>query len=72
MSFHDETVDASATIGQWRRASYCANGACIEVKIGNPEHVGIRDSKAPMAGELRLTPKEFRAFIAAVREDNFA
>jgi hypothetical protein len=34
-------------------------------------HVGIRDSKAPAAGELWLTPVEFRAFVAAVRDGNF-
>jgi len=56
---------------QWRRSSYCANGACIEVATDGPS-VGIRDSKDLAAGELRLTPAEFRAFIAAVRDGNFA
>ena len=55
---------------QWRRSTYCANGACIEVATDGP-NVGIRDSKAPDAGELWLTPVEFRAFVAAVRDGNF-
>ena len=55
---------------QWRRSSYCANGACIEVATDGPR-VGIRDSKAPAAGELWLSPVEFRAFIAAVRDENY-
>ncbi len=58
-------------VPQWRRSSYCANGACIEVATDDPQFVGIRDSKAPAAGELWLAPAEFRAFIAAVRDENF-
>jgi hypothetical protein len=54
----------------WRSSSYCANGSCVEVAIGD-EHVGIRDNKDLTAGELWLTRAEFRAFIADVRE-NFA
>ncbi|GAA1025990.1 hypothetical protein GCM10009557_02060 [Virgisporangium ochraceum] len=57
-------------VPQWRRSSYCANGACIEVATDGPR-VGIRDSKAPAAGELWLSPVEFRAFIAAVRDENY-
>jgi hypothetical protein len=41
------------------------------VATDDPHYVGIRDSKAPAAGELWLTPVEFRAFIAAVRDENF-
>ena len=57
-------------VPQWRRSTYCANGACIEVATDGPR-VGIRDSKAPAAGELWLSPVEFRAFIAAVRDENY-
>jgi hypothetical protein len=34
--------------------------------------VGIRDSKSPETGELWLTRAEFRAFVAAVKDENFA
>jgi hypothetical protein len=35
------------------------------------QRVGIRDAKDPAAGELWLSPVEFRAFVAAVRDQNF-
>jgi len=41
------------------------------VATDDPGHVGIRDSKDPSVGALWLTPAEFRAFIAAVRDENF-
>jgi hypothetical protein len=55
----------------WRSSSYCANGACVEVALGG-DRVGIRDNKDLDAGELWLSPVQFRAFIAAVRDDFFA
>ncbi len=62
--------DPSTAAASWRRSSYCANGACVEVALGG-QRVGIRDNKDPGAGELWLSPAEFRAFIAAVRDENF-
>jgi hypothetical protein len=55
----------------WRSSSYCANGACVEVALDG-DRVGICDNKDPGAGELWLTPVQFRAFVAAVRDDFFA
>jgi len=55
----------------WRSSSYCANGACVEVALDG-DRVGIRDNKDLGSGELWLTPVQFRAFIAAVRDDFFA
>jgi hypothetical protein len=40
------------------------------VAVDGPR-VGIRDSKDPATGELWLSPAEFRAFVAAVRDQNF-
>lgn len=54
----------------WRRSSFCASGSCVEVAT-NGAQIGIRDNKDPSAGELWLTPVEFRAFVAAVRDGNF-
>jgi hypothetical protein len=61
--------DPTTAAVAWRRSSYCANGSCIEVALDG-HRVGIRDNKDLGAGELWLTPAEFRGFIAAVR-DNF-
>lgn len=55
----------------WRRSSFCASGSCVEVAT-NGMGVGIRDSKDLTAGELWLTRDEFRAFITAVKDQNFA
>jgi hypothetical protein len=62
--------DPSTAAATWRRSSYCANGSCIEVAL-DEHRVGIRDNKDLAAGELWLTPAEFRAFIAAVRDEFF-
>ena len=63
-------LDPSTAAATWRRSSYCANGACVEVALDG-HRVGIRDNKDLAAGELWLSPAEFRAFIAAVRDDFF-
>jgi hypothetical protein len=62
--------DPSPAAATWQRSSYCANGACVEVALGG-HRVGIRDNKDLSAGELWLSPAEFRAFIAAVRDEIF-
>jgi Domain of unknown function (DUF397) len=53
----------------WRKSSYSAhNGACVEVAIGDPL-VGIRDSKNPQGGNLRLTTAGWSGFLGAVKND---
>ncbi|MFZ3570840.1 DUF397 domain-containing protein [Streptomyces sp. BH097] len=52
---------------QWRKSSYSGNtgGECIECATGTGT-VAIRDSKDPGLGHFQVTPRAFRAFVAAV------
>ncbi|MFC4055889.1 DUF397 domain-containing protein [Actinomadura syzygii] len=49
---------------KWRKSSRSntGNGACVEL-ASLPGRVGIRDSKAPTAPALALTPDSFRALL---------
>ena len=50
----------------WFKSSYsdAGNDQCIEVRITS-DAVGVRDSKAPAAGELRLTRAAWSAVNAS-------
>jgi hypothetical protein len=59
-------------VPQWRRSSYCANGACITVRApgrgGDP--VDVRDSKLPYPSpELHFTTTAWRDFIDAIKRE---
>ncbi len=48
---------------QWRKSSYSGNtGNCVEVAI-TESVVGIRDSKEPDGGMLRVSREEWQGFI---------
>jgi uncharacterized protein DUF397 len=70
-----ESVSSSSQIvaaePAWRRSTFCASGSCVEVAT-NGMGVGIRDSKDLDSGELWLSRDEFRAFITAIKDQNFA
>lgn len=53
----------------WRKSSYSGSngGDCVEVADLAP-HIAVRDSKAPAAGALTVTPVAFAAFVAAAAE----
>jgi hypothetical protein len=53
----------------WRKSSYSGDtgGDCVEVADLTP-HIAVRDSKAPTAGTLAVTPVAFAAFVAAAAE----
>ncbi|MFI0357324.1 DUF397 domain-containing protein [Actinomadura sp. 9N407] len=58
---------------QWRKSSHSGgdNGGmsdCVEV-APLAASVGVRDSKAPAAGHLSLTPKAFSALLAFLKHD---
>ena len=58
------------TIGtQWRKSSHSGNGGANCVEAGHvPGAVLIRDTKDNGTGPvLRVTPKDWRAFTAALR-----
>lgn len=52
---------------RWHKASYSsANSNCVE--IARPAHaVGVRDSKAPDAGQLLVSAADFDAARRALR-----
>ena len=53
---------------RWRKASYSnPDNACVEVGRPAAPVVGIRDSKAPHAGRLTITPHAFEAFVDLLR-----
>jgi Domain of unknown function (DUF397) len=58
------------TSPEWRRSPHCASSACVEVaKVA--DRFLIRDSKNPDAGTLEFTTEEWKAFIEAVKRDEF-
>ncbi|MEV6976315.1 DUF397 domain-containing protein [Kitasatospora sp. NPDC093806] len=52
----------------WRKSSYSSDngGNCIEVALGQPTTVPVRDSKDPAGPNLTFTPTAWRTFLAAV------
>ena len=54
----------------WRRSSFCADNACVEVlRVG--EFVMVRDSKDPGRLPLRFSETEWRTFTRGVRNGEF-
>lgn len=54
-------------ISGWRKSSFSGyNTNCVEVGIlkGN---IGIRDSKNPKGGTLKLTAAEWNSFLGSIR-----
>jgi len=57
---------------EWRRASFCQGGECVEVSI-SAHIVKVRDSKDRSSGGpvLSYTTDEWRAFTQGVRAGEF-
>ncbi|GAA4242660.1 DUF397 domain-containing protein [Actinomadura meridiana] len=53
------------TAPRWRKSTYSGGdeGNCVEI-ADLDVHVGVRDSKAPDAGHLTLTRRDFTALRA--------
>ncbi|MFC5182176.1 DUF397 domain-containing protein [Actinomadura harenae] len=54
----------------WRKSTYSQgmeNSSCVEV-ADLVERVGVRDSKAPDAGHLRLTDRDFGLLVRRVKD----
>jgi hypothetical protein len=60
---------APTAAGEWRRASRCTNGGCVEVKTG--EEISIRSSKHPNGSVVNYDRDEWRAFVEAVKAGEF-
>jgi hypothetical protein len=56
----------------WRRATFCNSGACVEVAVG-ASHVQVRDSKneSDRGPILSYTRDEWQAFVQGVKAGEF-
>lgn len=69
MDLRDVTIDESA----WYKSTRSpAADHCVEVAIvPDADGVGIRDSKDPEGGELRVTRAAFAAFVGGAKGGEF-
>jgi hypothetical protein len=69
MSKYDQPI---APPSVFRKSSFsgASNPACVEVGFVTAE-VLLRDSKNPDGPVLRFTPREWKAFIAGVKDGQF-
>ncbi len=52
----------------WRKASRSnPNNACVDIARPAAPVVGIRDSKAPLAGRLTVAPSAFETFLYLIK-----
>lgn len=53
----------------WKTSTWSGpnGGDCVEVNLQVPGVVGLRDSKCPGGGVLSFGTREWRVFLAAVR-----
>jgi hypothetical protein len=54
----------------WRKSTLSHTNGCVEVAFVNGE-VAVRDSKDRGGPVLHFTPREWRAFLLGVRNDEF-
>lgn len=54
---------------EWKKASHCADAACVEVKI-KTNQVRIRSSDFPQA-EMGFSRQEWEAFIKGAKAGEF-
>jgi hypothetical protein len=55
---------------EWRKSSHSGNNGCVEVaRVG--DLIAVRDSKDPEGGVLLFNAREWRAFVAGVRDGEF-
>ncbi|MFT2017018.1 DUF397 domain-containing protein [Streptomyces sp. 796.1] len=61
------------TAAQWFKSSYSGNngGDCIEVGVGVPNTVPVRDSKDPNGPALTFEPAAWTSFVTGVKAGDF-
>jgi hypothetical protein len=53
---------------KWQKSTHSnPNDNCVEIALASAE-VGIRDSKAPGAGALSVSPRAWRTFLVRASE----
>jgi hypothetical protein len=62
-------MGADLSRAAWRKSSYSngSGGDCVQVALGIPEIVAVRDSKTPDGPRLIFSHDQWREFLAAVR-----
>jgi len=70
MGWHKSSFSSSSNCVEWRRASECLNGNCVEVGSENEEFL-VRDTKDREGGTLRFTKGEWNAFVEGVKAGEF-
>ena len=60
----------SATMTEWQKSSFCADGYCVEVAKVDGE-IAMRDGKKPEQPWLFFTMPEWDAFITGVSAGEF-
>jgi hypothetical protein len=70
---HDGQTPGSRLAGAtWRKSPYSATAeGCVETAFLADGHVAVRDSKDRAGPVLLYTPREWRAFIAGVKDGEF-
>lgn len=64
-------VPDSLAAAAWFKSSYSgAGGDCVQVADGGPV-IGMRDSKDPAGGTLRLTRLQFAHLLAGLKDGEF-
>ncbi|GAA0489600.1 DUF397 domain-containing protein [Streptomyces olivaceiscleroticus] len=55
---------------RWRKSSYSggSGGDCVEMGLGAPGAVPVRDSKVPCGPAIVVAPTTWSAFVTAVRD----
>ncbi|HEX5119870.1 MAG TPA: DUF397 domain-containing protein [Pseudonocardiaceae bacterium] len=57
---------------KWRKSSYSQSGSdCVEALV-TPTTTGVRDSKAPATGQLRIARSEWTGFLGAIAAGQIA
>jgi hypothetical protein len=55
---------------EFRRSSFCGNGACVQVAVDG-DAVQVRDSKDPGGPVLEFTADEWAAFLDGAKGGEF-
>lgn len=61
----------AVSTAQWRKSSYSGGqegSACVEVALGTPCLVPVRDSKDPYGPALSFTEAAWRSFLTGVKK----
>ena len=54
----------------WRKASFCASGECVEVTQQNGM-ILLRDSKKPRSRPQHYTAEEWQSFVRGIKAGEF-